>query len=68
MIIIGGKNSSNTQKLYHLAKQNCKCSICVETVKELNLEEIKKQKKVGIMAGASTPQESILEIVNAIKM
>ncbi len=30
--------------------------------------EIKKNKRIGVMAGASTPQESILEIVNAIKM
>lgn len=68
MIIIGGKNSSNTKKLYDIAKKNCKNAICVETVQELNLEEIKKNKKIGIMAGASTPQESIIEIVNAIKM
>ena len=67
MIIIGGKNSSNTKKLYDIAKKNCKNAICVETVQELNLEEIKRQKRIGIMAGASTPQESIIEIVNAIK-
>ncbi len=67
MIIIGGKNSSNTKKLYEIAKKNCKNGICIETVQELNLEEIKKYKKIGVMAGASTPQESILEIVNAIK-
>ena len=66
MIIIGGKNSSNTKKLYEIAKENCKNCICVETVEELNLEEIKEQEKVGIMAGASTPQESIQEIVNEI--
>ncbi len=68
MIIIGGKNSSNTKKLYDIANKNCKNAICVETVQELNLEEIKRQKRIGIMAGASTPQESIIEIVNAIKM
>ena len=68
MIIVGGKNSSNTKKLYDLANKNCKNTICVETVQELNLEEIKKYKIIGVMAGASTPQESILEIVNAIKM
>ncbi len=35
MIIIGGKNSSNTKKLYEISKQNCKNSICIETVDEL---------------------------------
>ncbi len=61
MIIIGGKNSSNTKKLYEVAKKNCKNTILIETVKEL---EIKAPiEKVGIMAGASTPKESIEEVV-----
>lgn len=66
MIIIGGKNSSNTKKLYEIARENCENSICIETKKELNIEDIKKYKKVGIMAGASTPQSSISEVVEAI--
>lgn len=67
MIIIGGKNSSNTKKLYEIAKENCKNSICIETSKEMNLEEIKKYEKIGIMAGASTPNESITEVYKKIK-
>lgn len=67
MIIIGGVNSSNTKKLYEIAKSNCKNYICVENVKQLKLEEVKKYDKIGIMAGASTPQKSIDEIVNLIK-
>lgn len=67
MIIIGGVNSSNTKKLYDIAKTNCGNCICVETVKQLNLEELKKYEKIGIMAGASTPQESIEEIIGKIK-
>ena len=66
MIIIGGKNSSNTKKLYEIARENCENSICIETKKELNIENIKKYKKVGIMAGASTPQSSISEVVESI--
>ncbi len=61
MIIIGGKNSSNTKKLYEIAKQNCQNTIYVETKDDL--KNIDKTAKIGIMAGASTPQKSIEEIV-----
>lgn len=67
MIVIGGKNSSNTKKLYDIAKKNCKNAICIETEEEVNLENLKGIKKIGIMAGASTPQESIQKIVEKFK-
>ena len=67
MIIIGGENSSNTRKLYEIAKVNCKNCVCVEVAKQLDLEKIKQQERIGIMAGASTPKESIEEIVEVIK-
>ncbi len=63
MIIIGGKNSSNTKKLYEIASENCKNTICIETKKELNKEQYANIEKIGIMAGASTPQKSIDEVV-----
>lgn len=67
MIIIGGVNSSNTRKLYEIARKNCQNCVCVESIEQLKLEEIEKQDKIGIMAGASTPQESIKEILNKIE-
>lgn len=67
MIIIGGSKSSNTKKLYEIAKQNCKDCICVETAEQLNLSDLKGKNRIGIMAGASTPQKSIEEIYNVIK-
>ena len=67
MIIIGGINSSNTKKLFDIAKNNCNNSICIETAKELNLQEIIKYKKIGIMAGASTPKKSIEEVILTLK-
>ena len=67
MIIIGGKNSSNTKKLYEIAKKNCKQAIAIESVDELNIEELKDKEKIGIMAGASTPKESIDEVINYLK-
>ncbi len=65
MIIIGGKNSSNTKKLYEVAKDNCKNTVLIETVDDLKIEG--KIKKIGIMAGASTPQESIEEVIENVK-
>ncbi len=62
MIIIGGKNSSNTKKLYEIAKRNCKNTILVENVQELEIQE--NINKIGIMAGASTPKESIEEVIS----
>lgn len=66
MIIIGGKNSSNTKKLYEIASKNCKNTKCIETKDELEKELYKNLGKIGIMAGASTPQKSIDEVVNVL--
>ena len=65
MIIIGGRKSSNTNKLYDISCSNCKNVIMIEDAKELTKEQIEQIVKfdiVGIMAGASTPQESIEEV------
>lgn len=66
MIVIGGKNSANSMKLYEISKKNCKNTAFIETYKELEgkLEEIKACEKIGIMAGASTPDTSINEVVD----
>lgn len=66
MIIIGGKNSSNTKKLYELAEKNCQKAIAIETKEELNKEDLLKYKKIGIMAGASTPKKNIDEVVELL--
>ncbi len=67
MIIIGGKNSSNTHKLYTIAQQYCPNSTCVETYQELDIQDIRKYEKIGIMAGASTPQKSIEDVASIIR-
>ena len=66
MIIIGGKHSSNTNKLYEIAKANCSNSILIETSTELDKEELKKYNKIGIMAGASTPKKSVESVVEML--
>lgn len=70
MIIIGGKNSFNTKKLYEVAKKNCEDTILIESVEELCLEDFEKdfyKDKIGIMAGASTPKKSIDEVITFLK-
>ena len=67
MIIIGGKNSSNTKKLYEIANKNCSKVVCIEGTDEINKQTLQHVNKVGIMAGASTPQDSIKEVVDLLK-
>lgn len=66
MIIIGGKNSSNTKKLYDIAKRNCINTFIIETKNEIKKKQIENFDKIGIMAGASTPMESINEVIEKI--
>ncbi len=67
MIIIGGKHSSNTKELANIAQENCENVYLVETVYELKGVSFLDSDKVGIMAGASTPMESIIEVENYLK-
>lgn len=66
MIIIGGKNSSNSIKLYEIAKQNCNKTVFIENEKELDINFMKNITKIGIMAGASTPIESVKKVKEKI--
>lgn len=66
MIIIGGKHSSNTNKLYEIAKSICDNSILIENSTEIDKENVKKYNKIGIMAGASTPKKSIETVVEML--
>lgn len=67
MIIVGGKHSSNTNKLYDIAKAQCKNSFLIETKNEIDIQKMKKFKTIGIMAGASTPKKSIDSVVEILK-
>ena len=62
MIIIGDKRSSNTNKLYDISCKYCKNVIFIADESELDLNKIKDIKKIGIMAGASTPKEDIIKV------
>ena len=67
MIIIGGKNSSNTRELVNVAKEECENVYSIETAKKIKKIDFSNIDKVGIMAGASTPKESITEIEEFLK-
>lgn len=67
IIIIGGRHSSNTNKLYQISSKYCKNCVLIETKEELDINYIKKFKKIGIMAGASTPQKSIKTVVEMLE-
>lgn len=62
MIVIGGKHSSNTQKLYEICKNECKNTYYIQTVEDLDLCELKTIESIGITAGASTPNNIIEEV------
>ena len=67
MIVIGGKNSSNTKQLFNICKENCKDSYLVEDENELKKEWFKNKKLCGITAGASTPDWIIEKVVGKIR-
>jgi 4-hydroxy-3-methylbut-2-enyl diphosphate reductase len=62
MIVIGGKNSSNTRKLYEICKRECGNTYYIQTMDDLNPESENSVRKVGITAGASTPRKIIEEV------
>ena len=64
MIIIGGKDSSNTAKLFSVAKENLDLTFLIEDASSIPLKYVKPHMKVGIAAGASTPGEIIQEVQN----
>ena len=68
MVVIGGKHSSNTTKLYQISRANCAHTYFVENAEELKeyIEELKNFKKIGITAGASTPDWIIKEAMELL--
>jgi 4-hydroxy-3-methylbut-2-enyl diphosphate reductase len=66
MIIIGGKNSSNTKQLYNIAKDNCEAYL-VENENEIDANWFRGKKYCGISAGASTPEWLVERIIKKIK-
>ena len=65
MIVVGGKNSSNTVKLFNVCSEHCR-SYHIENADELYTLNLKNADKIGITAGASTPAYIIKEVQNTM--
>lgn len=68
VLVLGGKKSSNTQKLYDIAKERCSQVYLIEKIADLKSVKINKNKtdSLAILAGASTPKELIEEVTNTM--
>jgi 4-hydroxy-3-methylbut-2-en-1-yl diphosphate reductase len=67
MIVVGGKNSSNTRQLLNISQENCHHSYLVEDKSEIQPQWFQAKKRCGITAGASTPDWIISQIVEKIR-
>lgn len=63
-VVVGGRNSSNTKKLFDIAKSNCKDTFLVEEAVELSDICLSKYSRMSLIAGASTPQELMEEVLS----
>ena len=68
MIVIGGSHSSNTQKLFEICKKECENTYYIQTLQDLELENLKGAEKIGITAGASTPNNIIEEVQKHVRI
>ncbi len=68
MIVIGGRNSSNTQKLYEICQKECKNTYFIQSLGDFNPECVNSVRSVGITAGASTPNQIIEEVHTNVRI
>ena len=66
MFVIGGKDSSNTMRLYEICKENCNLTYHLETFEDIPQNINLKNKKIGVTAGASTPCKLIEEVLQTM--
>lgn len=67
MLIIGSSSSSNTKKLYEIAKENCNNTYLLNSVQDVKKIKIGKESRIGVSAGASTPKYLIEEILYNVR-
>ena len=68
MIVIGGAHSSNTRKLYEICRKECENTYFIQTLDDLKLDFPNSVLRVGITAGASTPNNIIEEVQNYVRI
>ncbi|HWR60704.1 MAG TPA: 30S ribosomal protein S1, partial [Clostridia bacterium] len=67
MLVIGSRESSNTNKLYQICENNCDNTFHIEGAEDLPTDVLKKFKRIGITAGASTPDWVIKEVIGKMQ-
>ena len=67
MIVIGGRSSSNSAKLYEICRKECANTYFIQTWRDLNLSPTGYEQIIGITAGASTPKKIIEEVLNHVR-
>ena len=67
VLVVGGKKSSNTKKLFNISKEINAKTYLIQTKDDIEKSWFKDIEKVGITAGASTPEESVIEIEKSIR-
>lgn len=67
MIVIGDKKSSNTGKLVEICQEECKNTVFIQNLEDLNYDALLSVDSVGITAGASTPKHIIEEVQNIVR-
>ena len=68
MIVIGGRHSSNTQKLYEICRKECENTYYIQTLVDLDTKPFQCIGCVGITAGASTPNNIIEEVQKQVRI
>lgn len=68
MIVVGGRHSSNTQKLYEICKKECRNTYYIQTLADLDSERFRSVQCIGITAGASTPNKIIEEVSKHVRI
>ncbi len=67
MVVVGGRNSANTLKLYETCRQHCENTYLVECAAELPAHlKVNSQQRIGVTAGASTPNWSLKEVIDSM--
>ena len=68
MIVIGGRSSSNTQKLFEICRHACENTYYIQTLVDLDIKPFQSFRHVGITAGASTPNKIIEEVQRYVRI
>ena len=66
MFVVGGRHSSNTNKLFSICKENCPNTYLIETADEVEESQLVGAESIGVVAGASTPAGIIKEVISVM--